>query len=100
MTDERGMFADKRARRVGDIVTIVVQETATQSNSVRLKTDKDSKSGVEGVASNIVNNFLSNLPTKVFSKQIAENTPKNVNVTIPTAPSLPVSGSNEYTGGG
>jgi flagellar L-ring protein precursor FlgH len=101
VTDERGMFADKRARRVGDIVTIVVQETATLSNSARLKTDKDSKAGVEGVASNLINSFLNNLnPTKVFSKQIAENQPKNVNLTIPSLPSLPVSGANEYTGGG
>jgi flagellar L-ring protein precursor FlgH len=100
VTDERGMFADKRARRVGDIVTIVVQETATLSNSARLKTDKDSKAGVEGLASNVINSFLNNLPTKVFSKQIAERTPKDVNITIPSTPSLPVSGSNEYTGGG
>lgn len=100
VTDERGMFADKRAKRVGDIVTIVVQETATLSNSLRLKTDKDSKSGAEGVASNLLNQFLGNLPSKLFGKQIQENIPKNVNVTIPTAPSLPVSGSNEYTGGG
>ena len=28
ITDERGMFADKRAKRVGDIVTIIVQESA------------------------------------------------------------------------
>lgn len=100
LTDERGMFADKRARRAGDIVTIVVQETATLSNSLRLKTDKDSKSGPEGVASNLLNQFLGNLPSKIFSKQIAENTPQNVNITLPTAPSLPVSGSNSYTGGG
>lgn len=100
VTDERGMFADKRARRVGDIVTIVVQETATLSNSLRLKTDKTSKSGPEGVASNLLNQFLGNLPSKVFSKQIGENMPKDVNITLPTAPSLPVSGSNDYTGGG
>ena len=36
ITDERGMFADKRAKRMGDIVTIIVQETASVSNSVRL----------------------------------------------------------------
>ena len=46
ITDERGMFADKRAKRVGDIVTVIVQESASVSNTLRLKTDKESKSGV------------------------------------------------------
>lgn len=98
VTDERGMFADKRAKRVGDIVTIVVNETSTLTNSLRLKTDKESKSGVEGVASNLVNQFLGNLPSKLFSKQVQQNTPQNF--VIPTAPSLPVTGANSYTGGG
>lgn len=100
VTDERGMFADKRARRIGDIVTIVVQETATLSNSLRLKTDKKSNSGPEGVASNLLNQFLGNLPSKVFNKQITESLPKDYSITLPTAPSLPVSGANDYTGGG
>jgi len=98
VTNERGMCADKTAHRVGDIVTIVVQETATLSNSLRLKTDKTSNSGAEGVASNLLNQFLGNLPSKIFSKQIQQKLPTGV--TIPTAPSLPVSGSNDYTGGG
>jgi len=98
VTDERGMFADKRARRVGDIVTIVVQETSTLSNSVRLKTDKDSKAGVEGVASNLLNQFLGNLPSKIFNTQIQQQLPTGV--TLPSTPSLPVSGANSYTGGG
>jgi flagellar L-ring protein FlgH len=100
VTDERGMFADKRARRVGDIVTIVVQETSTLSNNLRLKTDKTSNSGPEGVASNLLNQFMGNLPSKIFGKQIQENLPKDYSITLPTAPSLPVSGSNDYTGGG
>jgi flagellar L-ring protein precursor FlgH len=98
VTDERGMFADKRAKRVGDIVTIVVQETAALSNSVRLKTDKESKSGVEGAASNLINQFLGNLPNKLFKKEITQSAPKDF--VIPTVPSLPVSGQNEFNGGG
>ena len=35
ITDERGMFADKRAKRVGDIVTVIVQESASVSNTLR-----------------------------------------------------------------
>ena len=98
VTDERGMFADKRAKRVGDIVTIVVQETSTLSNSLRLKTDKDSKAGVEGVASNLLNQFLGNLPSKIFRPELQKDLPQGV--TIPSTPSLPVSGANSYTGGG
>jgi flagellar L-ring protein precursor FlgH len=85
---------------VGDIVTIVVQETATLSNSLRLKTDKTSNAGVTGLASNLLNQFLGNVPSRIFSKQIQDNIPKNTNITIPSLPSLPVSGANDYTGGG
>lgn len=98
VTDERGMFSDKRAKRVGDIVTVVVQETATLSNSLRLKTDKESKAGVEGAVSNLINQFLGNLPNKLFKKDIQKGAPENF--VIPSLPSLPVTGSNDYTGGG
>ncbi len=98
ITDERGMFADKRAKRVGDIVTVVVQETAAVTNSLRLMTDKDSKSGVAGAASNLLNQFLGNLPNQLFNKEVRKAVPKSV--TIPDVPTLPVSGSNSYTGGG
>jgi flagellar L-ring protein FlgH len=98
ITDERGMFADKRAKRVGDIVTIVVQETASLSNSLRLKTDKESKAGVAGAASNILNQFLGNLPGQLFNKEVRKALPANA--VIPDVPTLPVSGANDYTGGG
>ena len=35
VTDERGMFADKRAKRIGDILTIVVNENVGMTNSLR-----------------------------------------------------------------
>ena len=98
LTEERGMFADKRAKRVGDIVTIVVQETASVSNSLRTKTDKAAKSGVTGIASNLVNQFLGNLPGKLFGKEVRKALPAEA--VIPTVPNLPVNGSNDYTGGG
>jgi flagellar L-ring protein precursor FlgH len=100
ITDERGMFADKRAKRVGDILTVVVNETASLSNSLRLKTDKESKQGVAGAASNILNQFLGNLPSALLkNKTIAKATTSN-NVIIPDVPTLPVTGANDYTGGG
>lgn len=98
ITDERGMFADKRAKRVGDIVTIVVQETASVSNSVRLKTDKDAKSSVIGAASNVLNQFLGNIPKHSLTKDIQKNLPDGV--TIPSPPAQVVDGNNGYNGGG
>lgn len=98
ITDERGMFADKRAKRVGDIVTIIVQESASVSNTLRLKTDKESKSSVTGVASNLINQFLGNVPSKVFNKEVREALPKNA--TLPEPPPLASVGTNGYTGGG
>ena len=98
ITDERGMFADKRAKRVGDIVTIVVQETASVSNSVRLKTDKDAKSSVIGAASNVLNQFLGNIPKHSLTKEIQKNLPDGV--TIPSPPAQVVDGNNSYNGGG
>lgn len=98
VTDERGMFADKRAKRVGDIVTIVVQETASVSNSVRLKTDKDAKSSVIGAASNVLNQFLGNIPKHSLTKEIQKNLPDGV--TLPSPPAQVVDGNNSYNGGG
>ena len=98
ITDERGMFADKRAKRVGDIVTIVVQETASVSNTLRMKTDKDAKSSVIGAASNVLNQFLGNIPNHTLSKEIQKNLPTGV--TLPAPPAQVVDGSNNYSGGG
>ncbi len=98
ITDERGMFADKRAKRVGDIVTIIVQESASVSNTLRLKTDKAAKSGVAGVASEVLNQFVGILPSKLFGKEIRKALPANV--PVPSVPGLATAGANDYTGGG
>lgn len=39
---ERGMYADRKAGRVGDIVTIVISESANQSSTQKKKTSTDS----------------------------------------------------------
>jgi flagellar L-ring protein precursor FlgH len=41
-SSSRSMFADKRARSVGDIITILVQETSTASKENSTKTSKSS----------------------------------------------------------
>lgn len=95
-TEERGMFADKRAKRVGDIVTIVVGETASLNNTLNLKTNKESKAGVDGFVSNLLNQIITGIPNTLLG-----HLQKNTNsVVIPSLPSLPVSGANSYDGGG
>lgn len=99
VTDERGMFADKRAKRIGDILTIVVSETAGMDNALNLTTNKESKAGVEGLISNIANQFLTALPATLLGKKVQTAATGN-SVVVPSLPTLPVSGSNSYTGGG
>jgi flagellar L-ring protein FlgH len=95
-TEERGMFADKRAKRVGDIVTIVVSETASLTNTLDLKTNKESKAGVEGFLSNVVNQFITGIPNALLGKAQKSTDA----IIIPSLPSLPVSGATSYNGGG
>jgi flagellar L-ring protein precursor FlgH len=95
-TEERGMFADKRAKRVGDIVTIVVSETVSLNNTLELKTNKESKAGIEGFLSNVVNQFITGIPNTL----LGHLQKKTDSIVIPSLPSLPVSGSTSYTGGG
>jgi flagellar L-ring protein precursor FlgH len=85
ITDERGMFADKRAKRVGDILTIIVQETAAVSNSVRLTTNKESATGLGNIADTVVKQFVSKLPKKFPDLREAK---------------VSTTGQNNYTGGG
>lgn len=58
VTDEMGMYADKVARRIGDIVTIVVTESATGTNTLTLKSSKTG-TGSTGLAGNLVGMFVS-----------------------------------------
>ncbi len=96
LTEERGMFADKRAKRVGDIVTIVISETASLNNTLDLKTNKESKAGVEGFVTNLLNQFITGIPNALLGKM---QKPSD-SVVIPSLPTLPVSGANSYNGGG
>lgn len=85
VTDERGMFADKRAKRVGDILTIIVQETAAVTNSLRLETKKESDGGVKNIADTVVKQFVGKLPDKFPNLKEAK---------------ISTTGANSYSGGG
>jgi flagellar L-ring protein precursor FlgH len=98
ITDERGMFADKRAKRIGDIVTIVVQETATLSNSLNTTTNK-TNSDAQNVVGNLVNQFITALPNTVLGKKIT-NAANNGTIVAPSPAPLSVTGTTAFTGGG
>lgn len=101
-TNERGMFADKRAKRVGDIVTIVVQENTVANNSLELKTAREAKAGTGNPLTNLVNQFVKALPGTLLGKNpITEGLKKaGVEGTNLNVPALSASGSSEYKGGG
>ena len=65
VTDERGMFADKIARRVGDIVTVVVEESVVSSNALTLKTAKTSDGTSTGLVSNLAGQFVAGANEKL-----------------------------------
>jgi flagellar L-ring protein FlgH len=77
---ERSMYADRKAARVGDIVTIVVSETAATQSSQSKKTNKD------GSLEAGVSSFL--FPGSGLGKHKGE------------FPSTSMSGSSTFSGGG
>jgi flagellar L-ring protein precursor FlgH len=102
-TNERGMYADKRASRVGDIVTIVVQENTVSTNSLVLKTQREAKAGAgTNPLVNLLNQFVTALPATILGKN--KLTDEMAKARIPganlTVPAIDAAGSAEYKGGG
>jgi flagellar L-ring protein precursor FlgH len=94
---EQSMFADKIARNIGDIVTIIVQEDTSTLQTARIKT-YDSVQGGAGIfpaVNAMFNQFLQATP-KWFGA--ATGVPVNDDdVTIPT---LDIAAKGEWNGGG
>lgn len=63
VTDERGMYADKKARRIGDIVTVEVDETLVFNNSKSLTRDR-AVEGSPGLAGQLVNSLINSVSGK------------------------------------
>lgn len=61
VTDERGMFADKRAHRLGDIVTVVVNETTAATNALTLNTTRAGTGDRNGLASGFINELINSV---------------------------------------
>lgn len=104
--NERGMFADKRAKGVGDIVTIVVKESITATQGQELKTFKDSKPSATGqLLTGLLNQFVAGIPAAVGLASIPKipTLPRQAQpaqLPQPQLPSLETSGKDEYRGGG
>ena len=66
------MFSDLRARRVGDLVTINVVESATASNNAISKTSRDNEltAGWTGVLANLTGNWVGNNQSVSFKNSL------------------------------
>jgi flagellar L-ring protein precursor FlgH len=64
VTDERGMYADKKARRIGDIVTVSIVETLVYDNARGLKTARTTTGSAPGIGGQIVNSLINSVSSK------------------------------------
>ncbi len=60
VTDERGMYADKKARRIGDIVTVEVDERITFVNDKSLARTRENDAN-PGLAGQLVNSLINSV---------------------------------------
>jgi flagellar L-ring protein precursor FlgH len=100
--NETGLFADRRAKRVGDILTIVVQENVTATNTTDIKTSRENTPSAAGsLATNLINQFLGGIPSKIFSSKKVP-LPNGQIATIPGVkpPTLTTDGKDDYHYGG
>jgi len=106
---EQSMFADKVARGIGDILTIVVDENTTSTQDADLLTrDEYQGGGGIGIAFNqFFNQFLQAAP-RLFGLATGPNTvDENNNAIVPvggnntiTIPTLDLAASGEWNAGG
>jgi len=101
--NEQGMFADRRARNVGDILTIVVNESTVTTKAQEIKTFTASQNGAGAFISGLLAQFL-NAGTQAvkIASGATTATPDNPasafsGVTIPT---LDIAAKSDFTGGG
>jgi len=94
---EQSMFADKIARNIGDILTIVVQEDTSTQQTARIKTYENTEggTGIFPALNATLNGFVQALPSWL-SKQSGGTVDQN-DVDIPT---LDIAAKSEWNGGG
>ncbi len=106
---EQSMFADKVARGIGDILTIVVDENTTTAQDADLLTRDEHQGGSGiGIAFNqFFNQFLQAAPRLLGLATGPTNTDKDGNAVVPvggsnniTIPTLDFASSGEWNAGG
>lgn len=96
-SNEQSMFADKIARNIGDILTIVVSEDTSTQQTARIKTYENTQggTGIFPALNATLNGFVQALPGWL-SKSTGGTVDQN-DVTIPT---LDIAAKSEWNGGG
>jgi flagellar L-ring protein precursor FlgH len=101
--NEQGMYADRRARNVGDLLTIVVVESTVTTKAQEIKTYDAAQNGIGVFVSGLLNQFLT---AGVQAAKIASGSSTAPatsaasafsGVTIPT---LDLAAKSDFTGGG
>lgn len=94
---EQSMFADKIARNIGDILTIVVSEDTSTQQTARIKTYENTEggTGIFPALNATLNGFVQALPSWL-SNQSGGAVDEN-DVQIPT---LDIAAKSEWNGGG
>lgn len=94
---EQSMFADKIARNIGDILTIVVQEDTSTQQTARLKTYENTEggTGIFPALNATLNGFVQALPA--WLSKSSGGTVNQSDVQIPT---LDIAAKSEWNGGG
>lgn len=97
---EQSMFADKIARNIGDILTIVVQEDTSTQQTARIKTYENTEggTGIFPALNATLNGFVQALPSWISKQSSGSNLPVDENdIQIPT---LDIAAKSEWNGGG
>jgi len=94
---EQSMFADKIARNIGDILTIVVSEDTSTQQTARIKTFENTEggTGIFPALNATLNGFVQALPSWL-SKSSGGSVDEN-DIQIPT---LDIAAKSEWNGGG
>lgn len=96
-SNEQSMFADKIARNIGDILTIVVSEDTSTQQTARIKTYENTQggTGIFPALNATLNGFVQALPG-----WLSKSTSGNVDVDDVTIPTLDIAAKSEWNGGG
>ncbi len=115
--NQQGMYADHRARNVGDPLTIVVQESTVSTKAQEIKTYDAAQNGFGVFVSGLLNQFLTagaeaaKIATGIRTPVAAAAATGNATVAAPaltaasafsnvTIPTLDLASKSDYNGGG